>query len=267
MAKKKSGKGAWIAGSILGAIAGAAYALWKTPMSGEELRSKLVPGPVSGSASVAQKQPGTRFSDKVIGMVENAAAPIVGVELGKTANGTGTAVESAPIVPDESLVAPVTAPETVVAAPAAPGATTTGTTTTTSYGTDTIRAKRFGWGEPKPEVTIPAESPVVVNEHVEETETLAHVEPVEQDQPAASTFGNTSIRAQRFGWGEPAPAAPAVNDGAAIAVEEASAVEAVQTSVTPEAAQLETLLKPVETTTVDTSSAKMHPWPKLGGLE
>lgn len=82
--------GAFIAGSVLGGIVGAAVALWKTPQSGPQLRASLSGGErhgavpyrtQSGDVDTAER----RFSNPVLGFVERATAPIVGVELGKLA--------------------------------------------------------------------------------------------------------------------------------------------------------------------------------------
>lgn len=91
---------AFVVGSVVGGLAGAAAALWTTPKSGEELRRQLAGGgrsadvttvrvagsetePVRGSAA------GAPLSGRVLSFVERAAAPIVGVKLGQTANGSG----------------------------------------------------------------------------------------------------------------------------------------------------------------------------------
>lgn len=126
--------GAFVAGSILGGLAGAAVALWKAPQTGEELRGKLMggeegsrrvvvsgvgtgsrgalgrisagaqrmasgvtaasqrvstPDPAAVKASVSSS--GASLSNRVMSLVERATAPIVGVKLGKTANGSGPA--------------------------------------------------------------------------------------------------------------------------------------------------------------------------------
>lgn len=124
--------GAFVVGSILGGLTGAAVALWKAPRTGKELREKLmgeedgsrrvvvsgvgagsrgvlsgvsagsqrvvsgvaaasqrvsVPDPAAVKASVSSS--GASFSNRVMSLVERATAPIVGVKLGKTANGSG----------------------------------------------------------------------------------------------------------------------------------------------------------------------------------
>lgn len=90
---------AFVVGSVIGGLAGAAAALWKTPYSGDELRSKLTGGGqatngsrVEGDAIVAtpeHREHGQSFRDKILSTVENRLAPIVGVQLGKTANDAG----------------------------------------------------------------------------------------------------------------------------------------------------------------------------------
>jgi hypothetical protein len=80
--------GAFIAGSVLGGVVGAAIALWKTPQSGPELRASLSGGERHGAVPYRSGDVDTadrRFSNPVLGFVEKATAPIVGVELGKLA--------------------------------------------------------------------------------------------------------------------------------------------------------------------------------------
>jgi gas vesicle protein len=82
--------GAFIAGSVIGGIVGAAVALWKTPQSGPELRASLSGGERHGAVTYrteteVDETAGRRFSNPVLGFVEKATAPIVGVELGKLA--------------------------------------------------------------------------------------------------------------------------------------------------------------------------------------
>jgi hypothetical protein len=79
--------GAFIAGSVLGGMIGAAVALWKTPKSGPELRASLTgerTGAVTYRAEGGELTE-RRFANPVLGFVEKATAPIVGVELGKLA--------------------------------------------------------------------------------------------------------------------------------------------------------------------------------------
>ena len=101
MANNNRHNTAFVVGSVLGAVAGAAVALWKTPYSGEELRTKLG---ASGSHETTGAQTYTAtpaastttgertLKDKVLSTVEKTLAPVVGVELGKTANGSGATV-------------------------------------------------------------------------------------------------------------------------------------------------------------------------------
>ncbi len=100
---------AFVVGAILGGIAGAAVTLWTTPRSGLELRGQMMgqgddyaPGvePAGGGGSSD-----TSLSNRALGLVERAAAPLVGMRLGETANerSTETTVDSA----DEEIVVPV----------------------------------------------------------------------------------------------------------------------------------------------------------------
>ncbi len=82
--------GAFIVGGVLGGIVGAAIALWKTPQSGPELRASFSGGERHGAVTYRDEATsgGTaerRYANPVLGFVEKAAAPIVGVELGKLA--------------------------------------------------------------------------------------------------------------------------------------------------------------------------------------
>ncbi|MBA2470574.1 MAG: hypothetical protein H0V37_14305 [Chloroflexia bacterium] len=108
MAKSRH-RGAFVVGSVMGGAVGAVAALWKTPQSGEELRRKLgfesraahsvtaaartVGGTAGSVASTAKPLPG-----RVLGLVEQAAAPLVGVKLGQTANNSQPAGKTAPEV-------------------------------------------------------------------------------------------------------------------------------------------------------------------------
>jgi hypothetical protein len=104
VAKNNRHNAAFVVGSVLGAAAGAAAALWKTPYTGEELRAKLTgakaqePGIVVASpepgATMSTRQGERSIKDKVLSGVEKTLAPLVGVELGKTANGSGPATGS-----------------------------------------------------------------------------------------------------------------------------------------------------------------------------
>lgn len=106
-------RGAFVFGSILGGAVGAVAALWKTPQSGEELRRKLgFESEIAHSVTAAAKRASTSASGvahtakplpaRALGLVEQVAAPLVGVKLGQTANNSqpgapeGTPVESDP---------------------------------------------------------------------------------------------------------------------------------------------------------------------------
>lgn len=76
---------AFIVGTVAGGLVGAATALWKTPHTGDELRAAITT--ITDPTSAFNTEP--RHSSKVLGAVEYMLAPIVGVELGKTANDSG----------------------------------------------------------------------------------------------------------------------------------------------------------------------------------
>ncbi|MGC4106845.1 MAG: hypothetical protein QM753_10910 [Thermomicrobiales bacterium] len=76
---------AFVVGTVAGGLVGAATALWKTPHTGDELRAAIAT--ITDPTSTFNTEP--RHSSKVLGAVEYVLAPIVGVELGKTANGSG----------------------------------------------------------------------------------------------------------------------------------------------------------------------------------
>lgn len=110
MAKKQRHNAAFVVGSIVGGLVGAAAALWKTPYTGEELRAKMGLGDThslegdtlritpegemvnitASTESTTTAGAGRSLKDKVLSTVEHTLAPIVGVELGKTANDGGT---------------------------------------------------------------------------------------------------------------------------------------------------------------------------------
>lgn len=97
---------AFVFGAILGGIAGAAITLWKTPQSGVQLRTELsqglndltgidlggAPGPDRHSRRPPLQSPipgrttPERLSSRALEFAERAAAPLVGVRLGQTAN-------------------------------------------------------------------------------------------------------------------------------------------------------------------------------------
>ncbi len=96
---------AFVVGSVLGGLIGAGAALWKAPQTGAELRSKVtgsINAKTSRSSTTTESTEsvtvvssssgsGASFSSKVLSFVERATAPIVGVKLGRTANGSGPA--------------------------------------------------------------------------------------------------------------------------------------------------------------------------------
>lgn len=107
MAKNNS-SGAFIFGTIMGGLVGAAAALWKTPQSGQELRRAVglesepvlaVTGAVKSSAvkvkdaagevtdTVAEvSSSGRPITDAALELVGQVTAPLVGVRIGQTAN-------------------------------------------------------------------------------------------------------------------------------------------------------------------------------------
>lgn len=116
-------KGAFVFGSILGGAVGAIAALWNTPQSGVELRRKLgfesdiahgVTSAARGAvdaASSATHAPGS-LSSKALSAIEHAAAPLVGVKLGHTANNSQPDPENNP-----ASAGPVAATPDVVTIP------------------------------------------------------------------------------------------------------------------------------------------------------
>lgn len=108
-------RGAFVVGSILGGAVGAVAALWTTPWSGAEIRRKLgFESEVAHGVAEAVKDAGTviagagqaakPLSGKALGLVEQAAAPLVGVKLGQTANNSQPGAQQ----PDPVAVYPVT---------------------------------------------------------------------------------------------------------------------------------------------------------------
>ena len=96
MARNNRHNAAFVVGAIIGGLAGSAAALWKTPYSGDELRAKLAGGDpaaaghkVDTGAPMTTSGQGRSIKDKVLSTVEQTLAPVVGVELGKTANDSG----------------------------------------------------------------------------------------------------------------------------------------------------------------------------------
>lgn len=127
---------AFVFGAILGGIAGAAITLWKTPQSGAHLRAGLSQGlndltglDLAGTAHPDQQSrrpplqspiPGRttpeRLSSRALEFAERAAAPLVGVKLGQTAN--EHAVERTTVV--ETAAPPLAEPRPVAEPPVAP---------------------------------------------------------------------------------------------------------------------------------------------------
>ena len=115
---KKRHNAAFVVGSIFGGLAGAAAALWKTPYSGAELRAKLTGGGKTANGSstegtavvmaTGQREHGQSFKGKVLSTVENKLAPIVGVQLGKTANDADSVrtVVNNPVEPTTTSMGP-----------------------------------------------------------------------------------------------------------------------------------------------------------------
>lgn len=104
MARKNRHNAAFVFGAVLGGLAGSAAALWKTPYSGEELRAKLAGEPSAAASTTvngevqtyaATSPAGRSVKDKVLSTVEQTLAPVVGVQLGKTANNSGSATMDA----------------------------------------------------------------------------------------------------------------------------------------------------------------------------
>jgi gas vesicle protein len=207
VAKQKNSNKGWIVGTVLGAIGGAAYALWKTPMSGQQVRSKLVPGSTGHTSATS----GGGVTGKLMSKLEHTLAPIVGVKLGQTANKTGDAEA-------------VRVTETTVYS--ADSAATGSTTVTTQP--DSADEKRWAWGSPAPERNEVEDPKFQAAETARVEPNLPESAPDQgsglfggsssddaqnrEDEPvvasssnATPAFGNESIRQRRFGWGDPAP--------------------------------------------------------------
>lgn len=272
MAKKSNGTKALVVGTVLGLVAGAAYALWKTPMSGKELRSKLSAAATDATGGVTAA--GAGLGDKVMHVVETTLAPIVGVELGKTAHsdqpvetmvsetGPITVADSTPIESnghtESAEVSSIRAQRFAWGTPA-PEATkiertvpmndpvnpaeTTPEESASDYGTASIRARRFAWGTPAPEASVTPQTPEAAP-----VEPVAKVEAPHVPAAETSSYGVSSIRAQRSGWDRNEVAEPVAN----------------ATISAPVIAQV--VEETVEVPAVAVSNG-MHPFPKLGGLE
>lgn len=286
MAKKKSGNKIWITGAVLGAVAGAAYAVWKTPMSGQELRSKLSTGPVDQDDSVTTDTVRTpNAADKLLGKVEQTLAPIVGVQLGKTANGPAPAHDPAtgPITvatPPMDMAA-----ENVVSASAEEPKAMTNTDKDPKFnaadatpdpgrnveesGSDSIRAKRFAWGSPTPEAgvqPVPAE-PLEEDPVTEPAMAREPTAPAQVTPPGDSSYGSDSIRAKRFSWGEPAPDKTTAHDDASNGESEDDQPRTDQLATAGVATAGDT--RPVEAVSHEAAvnRGSKRDFPKLGGLE
>jgi hypothetical protein len=177
--------GAFIAGSVIGGIVGAAIALWKTPQSGPELRASLSGGERHGAVTYGSGDAGTadrRFSNPVLGFVEKATAPIVGVELGKLAKDD-----------PQSYTAPVRASSADARPPETPGETVTvasgSTEVTEPLGTvDRATDETFAAASPSEEETHdPVEGSDAHAATTEEltTPTADYVEELAEDQKSA----------------------------------------------------------------------------------
>lgn len=286
MAKKKSGNKMWITGAVLGAVAGAAYALWKTPMSGQELRSKLSTGPVDQQDAVSTDAVRTpSAADRLLGKVEQTLAPIVGVQLGKTANGPAPVHD--PVTGPISVATPPvdTAAETEVSATHeehtamtktdkdpkfnAADATPDPGRNTDQTGSDSIRAKRFAWGSPTPEAGVQP----VPTEPMEEdpvTEPAIAREPAAPAQmvpPGDSNSGSDTIRSKRFSWGEPAPDKTTAHDN--VSEDDTGESQPRTDQLATAGATTAGGSRPVEAVSEEASvhTGKKRDFPKLGGLE
>lgn len=292
MAKNKSNKG-MIFGTVLGAVAGAAYAMWKTPMSGQELRGKLSPGPVNGSSTSStpatdESVKSAGFTDKVMDVVEHTLAPIVGVDLGKTANNGGPSTTDAtgPLNAADAPtdVASPAATDTAMSASGAPIADPAEGEAMMPAGSDSIRMKKFAWGTPAPEAEKQPEAPIQAEENapVEPVEDATEVPAAEavktdsQESASGTTWNSNSIRSQRFAWGDPKPE----SSDTSVATATETAVQAPiagnepapeqRASNTPAATSHTESGSVADTVMASAASAatgKMVPFPKLGGLE
>ena len=291
MAKKNNGNKVWIMGAVLGAVAGAAYALWKTPMSGQDLRTRLSPGPVDQSDAVNTDKVHTpNAADRMMSKVEQTLAPIVGVQLGKTANGPAPTNESvtAPISVPPAPASPVAEPvvvssppeDTVMTKPEknetemdpkfnAADATADPASNAKDVGDGGIRAKRFAWGSPTPEAgvqPVPAEpmeeDPVTEPAMAREPATPAQVVP-----PGDSAYGSDTLRSRRFSWGDPAPESTNGNEESTDG--DTAANQPVTDQLATAGATTAGENRPLEA--VSSEAAGVHSqkrqFPKLGGLE
>ena len=256
MAKRTNSNKSWIFGTVLGAVAGAAYAMWKTPMSGQELRGKLSPGPISTTHDAPAAASGG-FTDKLMSTVERTLAPIVGVELGKTANAAPNG--------SHEVTEPI-------------GVNTVAADTSIS---NSLRSRRFEWGSPTPESSDDVQTPsapetVAVEPNLPEAAPEADSAESATASDATTSWGTDTLRSNRFAWGEAAPEAMTVTPSRDVAP-----VEPV-VDATPDAEQagrfsdsnagiatesVEGVVDPMIASAAASNTGILHPFPKLGGLE
>lgn len=112
MARNNRHNAAFVVGAVLGGLAGSAVALWKTPYTGEELRTKITGGGPEQNVNVREMRTTTVYEpslkDKVLSTVEHTLAPVVGVKLGKTANEGGEVGPDSGYVPAGQRETPTT---------------------------------------------------------------------------------------------------------------------------------------------------------------
>lgn len=296
MAKKKNGTKALVLGTVLGFAAGAAYALWKTPQSGKDLRAKLNPAQLFESTGAS----GTY--NTLLDAVEHTLAPLVGVQLGKTANDGGTkpTSETGPIAEPQAsngsqdpaagggwLPTPphydwgATAPEVTrpaaVATTEQPSSETSATTSHEGYGSASIRAKKFAWGSPAPEAT-PAAEATPAHEATTASQPEAAAEPEAApaiDEDATATAAPGTVAAEVIATAEENEAEPSsyglesirskrFSWGGDVDTPEDEATEDVEDSVAPVD---DDDLNAVEKGGEPALQREMSPFPKLGGLE
>lgn len=267
MANKKNGNKIWVTGAVLGAVAGAAYALWKTPMSGQELRDKLGTGSMEQQDEVLVNTVRTpTVGDKILSKIEHTLAPVVGVELGKTANGSRSvngaviepiaAVEPTPAREPVAPVAPATSKEATPVESKKPTATTAPVEENPqNVGTDTIRTQRFAWGAPTPEAGLDPVPADPVHRDVNKEVPEAVSTDVGADTP--TTHGSDTLRAKRFAWGDPAPEPTAAPNTESTDGRPGTAVDRDDSQ------------RPVEAVSPEATApgSNMRQFPKLGGLE
>lgn len=200
--------GAFVVGSVIGGLVGAAVTLWKTPKSGAELRSGLSanredPDVVTFRAGEGGIEREQRFSNPVLSFVEKAAAPIVGVELGKLARDDPDAMATAPIrqssadakAPTPAGVHPVAGEPVEVppggATPGSPRAQGPAGTSPTSPYTSAATT-----GDPDKGIVNPSEAATHDSEegssaHVATTEELTHPSQGPTEEPAEARTAKT----------------------------------------------------------------------------